>query len=120
MKRNACKVGISKNSIEKYVRKLDEIGCVYIVLDFNKEMRTLTSIYSKEGDYKTSMYKMLENILYISKINDKKQCLEIVNKIDEELNTQRIFLRIMSKNKWIDNKKFNIVIKKYMKWKNNK
>ena len=50
MKRNACKVGIPKNQIEKYVRKLDEIGCVYIVLDFNKEMRTLTSIYSKEGD----------------------------------------------------------------------
>ena len=69
-----------------------------------------TEKFSIGTEYKTSMYKMLENILYISKINDKKQCLEIVNKIDSELNTQRIFLRIICKNKWIDNKKFNIVM----------
>ena len=69
-----------------------------------------TEKFSIGTEYKTSMYKMLENILYISKINDKKQCLEIINKIDAELNTQRIFLRIMCKNKWIDNKKFNIVM----------
>ena len=69
-----------------------------------------TEKFSIGTEYKTSMYKMLENILLISKIEDKKKCLEIVNKIDAMLNTQRIFLRIMCKNKWIDNKKFNIVM----------
>lgn len=52
------------------------------------------------NEYKTSMYKMLENTMYISKINNKKMCLEIINKIDAELNAQRIFLRIMQKQKW--------------------
>ena len=69
-----------------------------------------TEKFSIGTEYKTSMYKMLENILYISKLSDKRECLEIVNKIDALLNTQRIFLRIMCKNKWIDNKKFNIVM----------
>jgi len=69
-----------------------------------------TEKFSIGTEYKTSMYKMLENILYISKLSDKRECLEIINKIDAGLNTQRIFLRIMCKNKWIDNKKFNIVM----------
>ena len=30
--------------------------------------------------------------------------------IDAEINTQRKYLRIMQKNKWIDNKKFNIAM----------
>lgn len=69
-----------------------------------------TERFSIGTEYKTSMYKMLENILLISKIEDKKKCIEILNKIDAKLNTQRMFLRIMCKNKWIDNKKFNIVM----------
>lgn len=41
------------------------------------------------------------NILYISKLDDKQKCLHLVNNIDAELNTQRIYLRIMQKNRWI-------------------
>jgi len=52
MRKNMCKVGIPKSSIEKYIKKLDQLGYSYIVLDFNKENKTLTSIYSKEGEYK--------------------------------------------------------------------
>ena len=62
------------------------------------------------NEYKLSMYEMLKNTMYISKMNDKSKCLELVNKIDAELNTQRIFLRIMQKQRWIDNKKFNVAI----------
>jgi len=69
-----------------------------------------TEKFNIGNEFKTIMYKMLENILYISKLSDKRECLEIINKIDAGLNTQRIFLRIMCKNKWIDNKKFNIVM----------
>ena len=69
-----------------------------------------TEKFSIGTEYKTSMYKMLENILYISKIEDKKEIMNLLNKIDSELNCQRIFLRIMKNNGWIDIRKFNIVI----------
>ena len=60
-------------------------------------------------EYKNSMYKMLRGILYLSKVNDKT-VIEVLNKIDAELNCQRIYLRIMKKNKWLDERKFNIII----------
>lgn len=63
------------------------------------------------NEYKQSMYKMLRNIMYLSKIQPNN-CIDILNTIDAELNTQRIYLRIMKKEKWIDEKKFNIAIEK--------
>ena len=57
------------------------------------------------NEYKLSMYEMLRNIMYLSKI-EKSKCLEIANNIDAELNTQRIYLIIMKNNKWIDERKF--------------
>lgn len=65
--------------------------------------------FSIGTEYKTSMYKMLKDTMLLSKI-DKSKGLEIVNRIDAELNTQRIYLRIMNKNKWIDEKKFKIAM----------
>jgi len=69
-----------------------------------------TEKFSIGTDYKNSMYRMLENILYLNKF--KK--LEYFNKIDVELNLQRIYLRILKKNKWIDIKKFNVSMDKIM------
>ena len=66
-----------------------------------------TEKFNIGNEYKTSMYEMLRNIMYISKI-DHTQSLNILNKIDAELNTQRIYLRIMKHNKWMDEKKFKI------------
>lgn len=68
-----------------------------------------TEKFNIGNEYKTSMYEMLRNIMYISKI-DHTQSLNILNKIDAELNTQRIYLRIMKHNKWIDEKKFKIAM----------
>ena len=59
------------------------------------------------NEFKTIMYKMLENILYINKIENTKR-LYYLNLIDAELNTQRIMIRIMQKNKWIDEKKYKV------------
>ena len=42
------------------------------------------------------MYEMLRDIMFISKINDK-EIMYYLNKIDANLNTQRIYLRIMKK-----------------------
>lgn len=69
--------------------------------------------FSIGNEYKTSMYSMLENSLYTAKINRKeniKETLKLLNKIDAELNCQRIFLRIMKKQKWIDEKKFDVAM----------
>lgn len=65
--------------------------------------------FSIGTEYKNSMYKMLRYILYISKI-EKKERLYYINLIDAELNTQRIYLRIMKNNRWIDEKKFKVSI----------
>ena len=67
-----------------------------------------TEKFNIGNEYKTSMYKMLKDVMYISKINEKNKILELINEIDAELNTQRIYLRIMQKNKWIDTKKFEV------------
>ncbi len=68
-----------------------------------------TEKFSIGNEYKTSMYKMLSYIMYITKIPIEKR-LEYINYIDAELNVQRIYLRIMYKNKWIDEKKFKVSI----------
>ena len=60
-------------------------------------------------DFKQMMYSTLENIMYLSKI-PKNQRLNYLNRIDSQLNTQRILLRIMKKYAWIDIKKFNTAI----------
>ena len=66
-----------------------------------------TEKFNIGNEYKTSMYQMLRNIMYLSKVEQNK-CIEILNKIDAELNTQRIYLRIMKNNHWIDEKKFKV------------
>lgn len=80
----------------------------YMLLIMNKLPRT--EKFSIGTEYKQSMYKMLRDTMYIVKLENKSICLELVNKIDAELNTQRIYLRIMQKEKWIDTKKFNVAM----------
>ncbi len=65
--------------------------------------------FSIGTEYKQSMYQMLQDILIISKIG-KKENGYYLNKIDANLNTQRIYLRIMKKNRWIDEHKFKVAI----------
>lgn len=74
-----------------------------------------TEKFNIGNEYKNSMYQMLRDVLYINKINRKEQwqeTLDKINKVDAELNTQRIFLRIMKKEKWIDVKKFDVAMGK--------
>ena len=75
-----------------------------------------TEKFSIGTEYKKSMYLMFKDILAINKIKDistlkiQEEIQEKINKIDANLNTQRIYLRIMKKYKWIDEKKFYIAI----------
>lgn len=86
--------------IEKYVE--------YMLLVMNKLPRT--EKFSIGTEYKQSMYKMLRDTMYIAKLENRNKCLELVNTIDAELNAQRIYLRIMQKEKWIDTKKFKVAM----------
>lgn len=70
-----------------------------------------TEKYSIGTEYKSSMYEMIQNILYLNKIEKSKR-MYYLNKIDAILNCQRIYLRIMKNNHLIDEKKFNIAIDK--------
>ena len=95
--------------IEKYIE--------YILNVLVKIPRT--EKFSIGNEYKISMYKMLEETMYLNKItviSKGKQVnetyLQTLNKIDVVLNCQRIYLRIMRDNHWIDEKKFNIAMEK--------
>ena len=73
--------------------------------------------FSIGTEYKTSMYKMLNNVLYVYKTNKNtfnymQEQLKTINNIDSEMNCQRIYLRIMNKQKWIDTKRFDIAMNK--------
>lgn len=70
-----------------------------------------TEKFNIGNEYKQSMYKMLGSILYINKLDVSKR-LYYINQIDADLNFQRVLLRIMYKNRWIDTKKFDVAIDK--------
>lgn len=74
-----------------------------------------TEKYSIGTEYKTSMYQMLNKIMLLNKLKNKSnrqliEIIDILNIIDSHLNTQRIYLRIMKKYRWIDEKKFKVAM----------
>ena len=68
-----------------------------------------TEKFNIGNEYKISMYQMLKDILRISK-SEKSEILNYLNNIDANLNVQRIYLRIMLKNRWIDEHKFKVAM----------
>ena len=85
--------------LEKYIQYMLEI-----ILKLPR-----TEKFSIGTEYKTSMYKTLNYVMYLNKIEENK-CMFYINMLDAEINTQRIYLRIMYKNRWIDEKKFNVAM----------
>lgn len=81
-----------------------------------------TEKYSIGTEYKKSMYQMLEQMMYLNRIGNneegskkeeiRKECINRLNHIDMLLNCQRIYLRIMKNNYWVDEKKFLVAIEK--------
>ena len=68
-----------------------------------------TEKFNIGNEFKSVMYRVLENILYVDKIEKQKR-LYYLNLIDAGINVQRTLLRIMVKNKWIDKKKFQVAM----------
>ena len=79
------------------------------MLDYVLVRLPRTEKFSMGTEYKKIMYDTLTNILYVEKVI-KKERLYYLNKIDSGLNVQRILLRIMKKQKWMDEKKFDYVM----------
>lgn len=101
--------GFSKNNnsnelilIPKYERYMEYMLEVMVKLP-------KTEKFNIGNEFKSIMYRVLENILYVDKIEKEKR-LYYLNLIDAGINTQRVMLRIMLKNKWIDKKKFQVVM----------
>lgn len=85
----------------------------YVIVMLIKIPRT--EKFSIGTETKVSMYKMINNVLHLYKLNKSyngKQEQEVLNNIDAELNCQRIFLRIMLRQHWIDTKKFEVTMSK--------
>ena len=68
-----------------------------------------TEKYSIGTEFKSVMYDTFKNIMCIEKSTQKERIIYL-NRIDAGLNIQRALLRIMKKNKWIDEKKFDYVV----------
>ena len=51
-KTRICKVGIPKNSLDKYREELDKLGYSYIIFDYDKEKKKLVKIHEKDGKKK--------------------------------------------------------------------
>ena len=81
--------------IEKYIE--------YMITILMKLPRT--EKFSIGTEIKTSMYEMLQKALLVSKIEKNKR-LPVYNIIDSHIHFQRICIRIMYNNKWIDDKKY--------------
>lgn len=58
-------------------------------------------------NFKNIMYDMISNCIYLSKL-DKRYRLHYCNLIDSQIVIQRIYIRVMYKNRYIDEKKYEI------------
>jgi hypothetical protein len=67
-----------------------------------------TEKFSIGTEIKTSMYEMLKYILLSSKVEKRKR-LELFNVVHSHIYYQRICIRIMYNNKWIDMKKYKYI-----------
>ena len=102
---------MQKWRLEKSMSSENELKLIPIYENYMEYMiQTLiklprTEKFSIGTEVKTSMYEMLKNILLASKI-DKSKRLQIYNIVDSNIYYQRICIRIMYNQKWIDEKKY--------------
>ena len=107
-----CEVNEKQNSSLKLIPKFENY--MEYMLQIILIQLPRTEKFSMGTEYKTLMYETLRNILYVDKM-DASNKLKFLNKIDADLNTQRILLRIMKKMRWIDEKRFDYVMNTLIK-----
>ncbi|MGN1300960.1 MAG: four helix bundle protein [Clostridia bacterium] len=90
---------------EKYMEYMLEVILIHL---------PRTEKYSIGTEFKSVMYETFKDIMFIEKIA-KKERLYYLNRIDAGLNVQRALLRIMKKNRWIDETRFNYIMNSLIK-----
>ena len=85
---------------EKYIQ--------YMIDVLNKLPRV--EKFSIGNNFKNVMYEMISNVIYLSKVG-KSYRLHYCNLIDSEIVIQRIYIRVMFKNRYIDEKKYLVSVK---------
>ena len=74
------------------------------------EIKKELTLIPKSEKYIQYMLEIIMKLPRTEKFSIDSEKINYINMIDAQLNVQRILLRIMYKNKWIDEKKFNYVI----------
>lgn len=80
-----------------------EIYLEYMINVLNKLPRV--EKFNIGNNFKNVMYEMIGNIVYLSKIGNSYR-LHYCNLIDSQILIQRIYIRVMYKNRYIDEKKY--------------
>lgn len=88
-----------------------------------------TEKFNIGGEMKSVVYDSLRNILLLSKVGVKFR-LDIANRIDANISYEKVIVRIMYKQRYIDNKKYMYMMEElitlgnmlggYIKYLNNK
>lgn len=86
---------------EKYI----EYVLSYVLLKLPR-----TEKYNMGNEFKSTMYEGLKCIVALSKIESKERKFDVLNMLDMSVIVQRIYIRIMYKEKYIDEKKYMCVI----------
>lgn len=69
-KMNICKVGFPVNSLDKYVKKLNETKYAYVIYDLDKEKAELIEIVRKKGKHNKETEKNT-NCLFCGDVNKR-------------------------------------------------
>jgi hypothetical protein len=85
-----------------------EIYIEYMINVLNKLPRI--EKFNIGNNFKCVMYEMIGNIVYLSKIGNSYR-MHYCNLIDSEILIQRIYIRVMYKNRYIDEQKYKYSIK---------
>jgi hypothetical protein len=85
-----------------------EIYIEYMINVLNKLPRI--EKFNIGNNFKCVMYEMIGNVVYLSKVGNSYR-MHYCNLIDSEILIQRIYIRVMYKNKYIDEQKYKQSIK---------
>lgn len=78
MKSGMCKVGFLAKTLEKYIKKLEELNKSFIIYTYDKELEQEEQIYKYEGE----------------KVEEKRTCKDCNNCINKEETEQEIIERV--------------------------
>lgn len=101
---------------EKKIQRQNENNALTIIPKTERYMQYMLDViiklprvekFSIGTEYKSTMYKMMENVIFLSKV-EMKQRYDYTIKIDALVQIQRVYLRLMKNNRWIDEKKFKV------------